>query len=241
MHIMEQLQAPFDPDDIEWRFAQAGYKNSKPWAKCLAYIDARAVQDRLDEVVGPECWKDEYSHVTGGVMCKLSLKINNEWITKENGANETDIEAFKGSISKSLVRAASTWGIGRYLYRLKDNWAVFSVNGSRSSQIKDKDTNKQDWHKWDPPSLPEWALPKSLTKNAPQRGENKEQEPSLNDPMTIAQQTRVIAISKKNGWLSKDVNDYAKTRYNVEKWEDVAFRNHDFLCNYILNNPKAKV
>lgn len=152
MSLKDDLQAPFDECDIEWRIAQSGAKNGKPWAKCLAYIDARAVQDRLDDVLGPDSWRDEYTHVTGGVMCKLSLRINNEWITKENGSDETDIEAFKGGISKALVRAASTWGVGRYLYRLTDNWANVHDKGERSGKIDGAFRN------WDPPKLPDWAL-----------------------------------------------------------------------------------
>ena len=52
------LLRPFSPDDIEWRVGNV----SKNGQRCtlLAYITSRAVMDRLDAVVGPENWSDEY-------------------------------------------------------------------------------------------------------------------------------------------------------------------------------------
>ena len=38
---------------FKWRVQSANSYG----AKCVAYVDARDVQDRLDEVVGPENWQ----------------------------------------------------------------------------------------------------------------------------------------------------------------------------------------
>ncbi len=71
--------------------------------------------DRLDEVFGCEKWSDEYQVLEIGVTCKLSVKLNGEFITKEDAAPFTSIEALKGSFSDALKRAAVKFGIGRYL------------------------------------------------------------------------------------------------------------------------------
>jgi hypothetical protein len=80
---------------------------SRPWAKgevkerkgpggkMLSYVDARQVQNRLDEVVGTENWQTHFSEVCGNYCCTLSVKIDGEWIAKSDGAGETSIEATK--------------------------------------------------------------------------------------------------------------------------------------------------
>ena len=75
-----RLAAPFNPSDLEWR---AGATNQdKTQALALAYITSRAVMDRLDEVIGPENWCDEYQPgPDGGLICGLSLRVNGEWVT----------------------------------------------------------------------------------------------------------------------------------------------------------------
>ena len=50
------------------------------------------------------------------MICNLSCRIEGEWVTKADGADDTNIEAAKGGISDSLKRAAVLLGIGRYLY-----------------------------------------------------------------------------------------------------------------------------
>lgn len=151
-----KLKDCFPAADIEWRLQSCGEKNGKFWGKCLAYVTNRAIQNRLDEICGPENWKNEYTKAPdGGVLCGISIKINNEWITKWDGAENTDIEGVKGGLSGSMKRAAVQWGIGRYLYNLEENWAIVSDTGKFSGKTRD---NK--WFNWDPPALPAWALPK---------------------------------------------------------------------------------
>ncbi len=148
--IFSKLRAPFKDKDLDWRVQQGGVKNSKPWALILCYVDARAVMDRLDEVLGGECWQDEYVHKAGGVECRLHYKIGNEWLFKTDGSPETAVEAFKGGYSKALVRAAVKIGIGRYLYSLETSFAQFGPRVKESKMYKDKD-NK--YHYWLPPKI----------------------------------------------------------------------------------------
>lgn len=156
---LTNLKEPFMPQDLDWRLAQCGESNGKIWAVCLVYIQARAVMDRLDETVGPENWKASYDFHDKGVICKLSIKINNEWVTKEDGAEQTDIEAFKGGISGALKRAASVWGIGRYLYNIDSSFATI-VDKNTQGALKGQTKDRKHFY-WLPPNLPKWALPKA--------------------------------------------------------------------------------
>lgn len=87
--------------------------------ECVAYIDARQVMDLLDEVLGPENWQDHYREVAGKVYCDLSIRIDGEWITKADCADEKGESGEKGSASEAFKRAAVKWGIGRFLYSLE--------------------------------------------------------------------------------------------------------------------------
>lgn len=163
-----KLQEPFPPEGIEWRLQQAGKKGEKFWAKCLAYVTNRAIQQRLDDVCGPENWRNEFAPAPcGGIMCGISILVprdgpfGNEWVTKWDGAENTDVEAVKGGLSGSMKRAAVQWGIGRYLYDLEEGWAQIHEKGRFQGSTKDRER-----FRWDPPTLPAWALPPTRGKEA---------------------------------------------------------------------------
>lgn len=135
----ERLKHPFKFEDIEWKPQKIGMTGDKPWALLVAYISARAVQDRLDEVFGLMGWRVEYKHLTKGIMAGISCRSQyGEWITKWDGAEPTEYEPFKGGISGALKRCASLWGIGRYLYDLPTTFA------QTKTSLDDKD-NRTDW------------------------------------------------------------------------------------------------
>ena len=161
-----KLKEVFPPEDIEWRIQSSGKKqNDEIWAKVLAYITNRAIMDRLDKVCGPENWKNSFTAApNGGTLCGLSIKVGNEWITKWDGAENTDFEAVKGGLSGAMKRAGVQWGIGRYLYKLPTGWANITPSGRHSDKLKDG-----TWFKWDPPPLPKWALPSGISPEKPKK------------------------------------------------------------------------
>ncbi len=116
----DALKAPFSPSDVKWRVGATNSDKSKGLA--LAYLDARLVMDRLDTVVGQANWQATYSHALSKTVCELSLRCGDEWVTKSNGAGDSDIEGEKGALSDAFKRAAVLWGIGRYLYNLDSPW-----------------------------------------------------------------------------------------------------------------------
>ena len=160
MNTLEMLKVPFLPRDIEWRVCRSGVsKTGAPWIMALAYIDNRAIMDRLDNTVGAENWRNEYTQAPcGGILCGLSIRVGGEWVTKWDGAENTDVEAIKGGLSGSMKRAAVQWGVGRYLYGLSENFATViqsKQEGSLSSKVKGVD----GYVNWLAPVLPDWAQP----------------------------------------------------------------------------------
>lgn len=106
--IYHALSRPWPKGEVKQR--------KGPGGKMLSYVDARQVQNRLDEVVGTENWQTHFSEVCGNYCCTLSVKIDGEWIAKSDGAGETSIEGDKGGFSDAFKRAAVSFGIARYLY-----------------------------------------------------------------------------------------------------------------------------
>lgn len=150
---LNALKALFPPGDIDWRPGKVS--NDKTKAMALAYLDARAVMDRLDDVCGPENWQDSYvAGPQGGLICRLSIRIDGEWVTKEDGAENTDVESVKGGLSDALKRAAVKWGVGRYLYSLPRQWFPCEVYG-KSVVLKGR------------PRLPDWAIPAGTKDDRP--------------------------------------------------------------------------
>lgn len=173
---MIKLTDEFLESELEWKPQNTGSGPKGVWAMVLCYVSARAIQNRLDAVFGVLGWRDTYRFEKNGVICELSVYDNEkkEWITKENGSPETDIESFKGGISSAFKRVASSgFGIGRYLYDLGTTFAEVSNNKTQGwNQAKTKEGIKF-W--WKTPSInsvrtntqPNTPSPSTYTPNTP--------------------------------------------------------------------------
>ena len=123
--ILIQLKAPFPVESLSWRVGNKSNWDkvnkcpkdpTKPVkAQMLVYIDARDVQDRLDEVCAG-LWKNDFKEVNGRIVCNLTIGT----ITRTDGAGDTDFEGEKGGLSDAFKRSAVMFGIGRYLYNAKN-------------------------------------------------------------------------------------------------------------------------
>jgi len=231
--MLTQLRQPFRNEDIEWRIQSSGVKDNRAWAKVLAYVQARAIQERLDEVFGILGWQVRYKlehfdtvdskehglmdkdrQVKEGIICIISVydKESNYWIEKSDGAPFTNFESFKGGISDALKRtAASGYGIGRYLYKLTFGFAdVYkdTKKGRYYSKIEGKAFS------WDPPKLPDWALPGGtgkppIDKEPKQSGKT---EPDVSIELEELDKNIILGIAGMLSSVSeKKVNDYIKT------------------------------
>lgn len=134
---LKQLFAEFPREAISWRAQSVTKAGDK--ALALAYIDARDVMDRLDDVCGAENWQDRYEFHGARTICYLSIRVDGEWITKADGAGDSDVEAEKGAISDALKRAAVKWGIGRYLYHIVSPWVPCETSDWNG---------KKQWKSW---------------------------------------------------------------------------------------------
>lgn len=119
--IFAALNAPFERAEVKSR-VQAG--------RTLEYITARTAMNRLDSILGPENWEDDYTPGPNSVICRLTIRIADPnagtgggWIaiTKADAggyagmADEGDDD--KSGFSDAFKRAAVKFGVGRYLYR----------------------------------------------------------------------------------------------------------------------------
>lgn len=158
--ITRKLQAPFDVKDIEWRVQRVipvnGQNSSQYKAIVCAYVTNRAIQSRLDEIVGPFNWKNEYREWRNkGVLCGISIKFGDEWVTKWDGADETSWEPTKGGLSSAMKRAAVQFGIGRSLYEVPEQWVEIKDRGDNfvKAEITVNNQKIQVRGYWDNPKL----------------------------------------------------------------------------------------
>ena len=124
------LAAPFAPEQVEWRIQGKGGPNAR--AQIVAYVDARDVAQRLDDVVTPGGWSFDWQplHVDASGEVKTargSLTIYG--VTKSDLGTASNFEASKGCISDTLKRCAVLWGVGRHLYGLPQVWVTLDDKG----------------------------------------------------------------------------------------------------------------
>jgi hypothetical protein len=108
------LSAPFKSTEVKLK--------PGPGGKSYSYVSARTVMNRLDTVLGPENWWDEYVMGQHSVLCKLSIRLpDGSIITKQDAgayagmSDEGDDD--KSGVSDAFKRAAVKHGPGRYLYK----------------------------------------------------------------------------------------------------------------------------
>ena len=172
MTDIKKLSRKFNEEEIEWRVQQCGMtSNGKAWAMIIPYITSRAIMQRLDDVVGAGNWKNEFtvSPCGAGYLCGISIKINDEWVTRWDGAKTEvngGIDPVKSTISSAMKRTGVQWGIGRYLYQFDAQFADAELCDYRSN-TKDgynfqQGTNKKGvkfGFQWKAKALERWALP----------------------------------------------------------------------------------
>jgi hypothetical protein len=136
MSLEEKLKYP-----IPYKWKIQSFSKDGTLASCVAYIDARDVMDRLDKAVGIANWQDSYYRDSEKrLVCRLGLKIDNEWVYKEDTGTAGDFEVEKSEYSDAFKRSAVKWGIGRFLYDLDIRWVKVMNKkpvDDRGQRIKD--------------------------------------------------------------------------------------------------------
>jgi hypothetical protein len=155
--LVAALGVPFDPSQIEWRVMNTT-KNQQPVrGQVVPYADQRAYTDRLNALFTPAGWTRKYGIHTSAnfersrdqkivakvlVTCGLTIfglgshsATGEEWADSDHAGTSAEAQAFK--------RAASCFGLGRYLYYFDGTWV-------------DLDERKRPKSV---PQLPGWATP----------------------------------------------------------------------------------
>lgn len=252
--ILKSLTAPFEAHEIEWRIQSSGEKqNGEIWARAVAYIQARAIQNRLDEAVGPQNWKVHYSFQgEKGVICTLAIKFGHDWIERQDGAEFTDIESFKGGISAAFKRVASVFGIGRYLYDLEIDYAQIVPQGTKDSHYGKSKSGKTFY--WLAPKLPIWALPaekkpfiQQELKPEPSFSDQKDSflpsKPTsvdLDDPIGEIDLKQFVALYRAKDWPADAVADYLLRAYGAERLGKLSRSQYIAVSEKIRTTPYTK-
>lgn len=166
--ILAALAAPFPSSEIKWKPQRT--TQDKTRAEAVAYIDARNVSRRLDEVVGWD-WAVDYQPILGGpqnvvsVICRLCVMgMTRSGIGSFTMGDGSQADPWKSAESDALKRAAVNFGIGRYLYELGQTWVPYDAQRRRLVEE---------------PTLPAWALPEDERgKSAPPK---QQQQPPVDD------------------------------------------------------------
>ena len=143
--LRKAFKRPFPKGAVKWRsVATRGNE-----ALAVAFIDARNVMERLDRVVGPGEWGDEYEVViaTGEefvVECRLTVLGVTKADVGDSSASGGGGNLAKTAYSDALKRAAVKFGVGRYLYALPKRWVAYDAQRKRLAEV---------------PQLPSWAVP----------------------------------------------------------------------------------
>src|SRR5271165_7068703 len=126
LELFAALAAPFLPEEVRVR---------SQGARQLQYITARTVMNRLDDVLGPANWWDEYMPLENSVICRLTIRLpDGTTLTKSDAGGYAGMpdsgDDDKSGFSDAFKRAAVKFGIGRYLYR--DGVPRFASQASRT-------------------------------------------------------------------------------------------------------------
>jgi len=159
--LYKKLREPFDLKFINWKINN--YNGSRTKAMITFYLDARAVQNRLNQVLGVEGWSFSFTELekVPAVHGKLTVyffstntknsKSKDECVIHEvtredvGYASTTDkAEWFKDAVSDALKRCAVHFGVGHFLYALPNYWVDLTAPGQRYLT----DEQKEEIHKW---------------------------------------------------------------------------------------------
>src|SRR6185312_11251135 len=111
--LFAAVAARFEPEEVKLR-TQSGRQ--------LHYVTARTVMNRLDEVLGPENWWDDFVPLEHSVICRLTVRLpDGQVLTKADAGGYAGMadpgDDDKSGFADAFKRAAVKFGVGRYLYR----------------------------------------------------------------------------------------------------------------------------
>jgi hypothetical protein len=139
---MRALSKPLTAKQIDFRVQSI---NRGGYATILAYKDARADMQRLDEVVGPLNWQRRHTRENHNCVVSIRDPSTGEWVSKEDTGKESNTESEKGLASDSFKRACFNWGIGRELYDYPDIQVKLADNEWEMRTFQGKERPSATW------------------------------------------------------------------------------------------------
>ncbi len=120
---LSKLLAETPENERKYRVGNTFMHNNVKIANMLCYVDARYVQDKLDEVVGVGNWASDFTEIKGNLFCQITITFLRDdgqvgIVSKMDCGTESNVEKQKGEASDAFKRAAVQFGIGRDLYSL---------------------------------------------------------------------------------------------------------------------------
>ena len=120
--LHEELARPFPDAAIKYRVGAVS--KDKKTAQALPYVDPRAYEDRLNELV-PGAWSVAFEPWGADrIICRLTIHGVTRSSTGD-GAGSPDQVAGTAAEAQAFKRAASKFGLGRHLYDLCAPWVDY--------------------------------------------------------------------------------------------------------------------
>ena len=121
--LKKKLSAETPENERKYRVGNTFSYKGKKIANMLCYVDARYVQEKLDEVVGVGNWSSDFIEIKGNLFCRITITFLRDdgevsIVSKMDCGTESNVEKQKGEASDAFKRAAVQLGIGRDLYNL---------------------------------------------------------------------------------------------------------------------------
>lgn len=209
--------------EIPYKFKPQSVKFGK--ALMVSYIDARDVQDTLDDVCGPENWQDDYrvidGKVYGGVAINVGTDKNPHWVWKWDCGTESNTEQEKGQASDAFKRAAVKWGVGRFLYRL----GIVELP-TKEYKGKERPATHDGKILWNNDEISEYirnGMKKTSTKPAAgKKYETPKKEPKYNKTSYTEETIKRVTSLEKDGKKGKECLKAHLEGFNKEKEKEYA-------------------
>ena len=152
---LSKLNVATPKGEIKYRPGSTFNWAEKKYARMLAYVDARYIQDKLDEIVGIGNWSNQFHRDEKGILyCTITIKFIREdgsvdSVSKTDVGTESNVEQQKGEVSDSFKRCAVHFGLARDLYNLPDPKGFKYVAEMKGNKFLNPNTNSfvvvQQW------------------------------------------------------------------------------------------------
>ena len=99
--VKKLLKAPTPKDRVKFRIGRKYANNQR--AHMLAYVDARYVQDQLDDVIGAENWSNSFEVIDNTLYCSITVVFpDGKVVSKTDCGTESNVEKQKGEASDAF-------------------------------------------------------------------------------------------------------------------------------------------